>query len=52
MTGRLERGTIKKGSDCEFIGYNKTIKSTITGKLTFILLTAWPKEHEGSMPHS
>ena len=31
VTGRLERGTIKKGNECEFIGYNKVIKSTITG---------------------
>ncbi|XP_015185481.1 PREDICTED: elongation factor Tu, mitochondrial-like [Polistes dominula] len=31
VTGRLERGKIKKGMDCEFIGYNKTMKSVITG---------------------
>lgn len=31
VTGRLERGIIKKGNECEFIGYNKTLKSTITG---------------------
>ncbi|KAJ9593816.1 hypothetical protein L9F63_027541, partial [Diploptera punctata] len=31
VTGRLERGKLKKGSDCEFIGHNKTIKSTVTG---------------------
>jgi len=31
VTGRLERGKVKKGMDCEFIGYNKKIKSTITG---------------------
>ncbi|KAF7400812.1 hypothetical protein HZH66_005996 [Vespula vulgaris] len=31
VTGRLERGKIKKGMDCEFIGYNKTLKSVITG---------------------
>ncbi|XP_047351844.1 elongation factor Tu, mitochondrial-like [Vespa velutina] len=31
VTGRLERGKIKKGMDCEFIGYNKTIKTVITG---------------------
>ncbi|XP_042224651.1 elongation factor Tu, mitochondrial-like [Homarus americanus] len=29
--GRLERGTIKKGMDGEFIGFGKKIKSTITG---------------------
>lgn len=32
VTGRLERGIIKKGNECEFVGYNKVIKSTITGK--------------------
>lgn len=31
VTGRLERGIIKKGNECEFVGYNKVIKSTITG---------------------
>ncbi|XP_043491693.1 elongation factor Tu, mitochondrial-like [Polistes fuscatus] len=31
VTGRLERGRIKKGMDCEFIGYNKNLKSVITG---------------------
>ena len=31
VTGRLERGLVKKGMECEFVGYSKTIKSTITG---------------------
>lgn len=31
VTGRLERGVLKKGAECEFIGYNKTLKSTVTG---------------------
>lgn len=31
VTGRLERGIIKKGMDCEFIGYNRHVKSVITG---------------------
>lgn len=31
VTGRLERGVVKKGMECEFIGYNKVIKSTVTG---------------------
>lgn len=31
VTGRLERGVVKKGQECEFVGYNKVIKSTITG---------------------
>lgn len=31
VTGRLERGTLKKGAEVEFIGYNKVFKSTVTG---------------------
>ncbi|XP_066153107.1 elongation factor Tu-like [Euwallacea fornicatus] len=31
VTGRLERGIVKKGSDCEFVGFNKVVKSTVTG---------------------
>lgn len=31
VTGRLERGKIKKGMECEFVGHNKKFKSTITG---------------------
>lgn len=31
VTGRLERGKLKKGSECELIGFNKIIKTTITG---------------------
>ncbi|XP_055300115.1 elongation factor Tu-like [Sitodiplosis mosellana] len=30
-SGLLEQGVIKKGNDCEIIGYNKTLKSTVTG---------------------
>lgn len=33
VTGRLERGTVKKGMECEFVGYSKTIKTTITGMI-------------------
>lgn len=31
ITGRLEQGTIKKGADCEVVGLEKFVKSTITG---------------------
>lgn len=31
VSGLLERGTLKKGTECEFVGYNKTVKSTVTG---------------------
>ena len=29
--GRLERGIVKKGMDCEFLGFGKKCKSTVTG---------------------
>ncbi|XP_072889525.1 elongation factor Tu, mitochondrial isoform X2 [Hemitrygon akajei] len=31
VTGTLERGIIKKGEDCEFIGHNKSLRSVVTG---------------------
>ncbi|KAJ8676014.1 hypothetical protein QAD02_011800 [Eretmocerus hayati] len=31
ITGRLERGKLKKGDACELLGYNKQMKTTITG---------------------
>jgi len=31
VSGLLERGVVKKGSECEFIGYNKTVKSVVSG---------------------
>ncbi|KAG5673678.1 hypothetical protein PVAND_003704 [Polypedilum vanderplanki] len=31
VSGRLERGVLKKGAECEFVGYNKVLKSTVTG---------------------
>lgn len=31
VTGRLERGTLKKGTEVEFIGFNKSLKTTVTG---------------------
>lgn len=30
-TGRLERGTIKKGTECEVLGLERYVKSTVTG---------------------
>ncbi|ODQ55143.1 putative elongation factor tu, mitochondrial precursor [Saitoella complicata NRRL Y-17804] len=30
-TGRVERGTLKKGAEVEIVGYGPTIKTTITG---------------------
>lgn len=31
VTGKLERGVIKKSDDCEIMGFNKSWKTTITG---------------------
>jgi elongation factor Tu len=31
ISGKLERGVIKKGDDCEIMGYDKVWKTTITG---------------------
>lgn len=31
VSGLLEQGTIKKGTACEIMGYNKVFKSTVTG---------------------
>lgn len=34
VSGLLERGKVKKGMECEILGYNKTFKTTITGIFT------------------
>ena len=31
ITGRVERGVLKKGAEAELIGYGKKLKTTITG---------------------
>ncbi|XP_028824423.1 elongation factor Tu, mitochondrial [Denticeps clupeoides] len=31
VTGTLERGVIKKGDECEFVGHNRSVKSVVTG---------------------
>lgn len=31
VSGLLEQGIIKKGNDAEIVGYNKTVKSTVSG---------------------
>lgn len=38
VTGRLERGVIKKGQDVEFVGFGKAIKSTVTGNLVYFIM--------------
>lgn len=35
VTGRLDRGTLKKGMDCEILGHNKYFKSAVTGIETY-----------------
>lgn len=32
VTGTLERGIVKKGEDCEFVGHNRNLRSVVTGK--------------------
>ncbi|XP_029997977.1 elongation factor Tu, mitochondrial [Sphaeramia orbicularis] len=31
VTGTMERGIIKKGDDCEFVGHNRSSKTVVTG---------------------
>ena len=31
VTGQIERGTIKKGSEVEIVGYKSKLKTTVTG---------------------
>lgn len=31
VTGTLERGILKKGDECEFLGHSKNIRSVVTG---------------------
>ncbi|NXW12150.1 EFTU factor, partial [Fregetta grallaria] len=33
VTGTLERGTIRKGDECEFLGYNRHLRTVVTGEL-------------------
>ncbi len=35
VSGTLERGLIKKGDECEFLGHNRCFKSIITGEKIF-----------------
>lgn len=49
MTGRLERGSIKKGNDCEVLGHGKNIKSVVTGKPQVQELTVSLLKHSISL---
>lgn len=31
VTGTLERGILKKGDECEFLGHSKNIRTVVTG---------------------
>ena len=35
-TGKLERGRLKKNDAVEILGYDKVIKTTVTGMLSFM----------------
>ena len=38
VTGQIERGTIKKGSEIEIIGYKSKLKTTVTGQsLSYVI---------------
>ncbi|XP_008203573.1 elongation factor Tu, mitochondrial [Nasonia vitripennis] len=51
VSGRLERGKLKKGQEVEFVGYNKQLKSTVTGIEMFhkILETAEAGDQLGAL---
>lgn len=40
VTGTLERGILKKGDECEFLGHSKNIRTVVTG----IGKTPWDPE--------
>ncbi|OQR79990.1 elongation factor Tu [Tropilaelaps mercedesae] len=50
-TGRLERGVLKKGTECEIIGHNKMFKTAVTGIEMFhkILETAEAGDQLGAL---
>jgi elongation factor Tu len=37
VTGQIERGTVKKGSEIEIIGYKSKLKTTLTGQSLIML---------------
>lgn len=47
VTGRLERGVIKKGQDVEFVGFGKAIKSTVTGNFVYFIMEYSVKDSPG-----
>lgn len=41
VTGTLERGIVKKGEDCEFVGHSRNLRSVVTG-MTYSLSCLQP----------
>ena len=41
VTGQVERGTIKKGSEIEIIGYKSKLKTTVTGQSLIIDINSY-----------
>lgn len=41
VTGQIERGTIKKGSEIEIIGYKSKLKTTVTGQSLIIDINSY-----------
>ena len=37
VTGQIERGVIKKGTEVEIVGYKSKLKSTVTGQYTIYM---------------
>jgi len=46
VTGNIERGTLKKGDEVEFVGYNSKVKSVVTGQFLFCSYTCVRSEDE------
>ena len=46
VTGQIERGVIKKGTEVEIVGYKSKLKSTVTGQSVYIVraCTVWLKK--------
>lgn len=45
VTGTLERGIVKKGDECEFVGHNRSFKSVVTGRWKCQILSPKSKTH-------
>ena len=44
VTGQIERGMIKKGTEVEIVGYKSRIKSTVTGQFLNVRIYVFGKD--------